>query len=83
MTSPVLAGLLVEGGRHTFGPLVVDYLAKLHDLGELSAAVPAASLTLRYGPVIEDIQFRGLLGQPALVPEAIRAQQAHAVTRFF
>lgn len=63
MTSPALALLLLQHGRHTTGPLVERYLERLAEDGVISVADPAEAFQLFYGLVIQDFQIRALLGQ--------------------
>ena len=82
MTSPDLAALLLRSGRHRIGPLVEQYLARLHDAGYLEIPDPAAAFQLLYGLVIEDRQIRVLLGEapPTVADAATHAETA--VDRF-
>ena len=83
MTSPDLAALLLRSGRHRIGPLVEQYLARLHDAGHLEIADPAAAFQLLYGLVIEDRQIRVLLGEAPPTPADAAAHAQTAVDRFF
>jgi AcrR family transcriptional regulator len=82
MTSPDLAALLLRSGRHRIGPLVEQYLARLHDAGYLEIADPAAAFQLLYGLVIEDRQIRVLLGEAPPTPADAAAHAQTAVDRF-
>lgn len=82
MSSPTLAGILLQQGRHTTGPLIERYLARLHQEGLIQIDDPAEAFCLFYGLVIQDSQIRALLGEPP--PEAAaRSRIARsAVIRF-
>lgn len=83
MTSPRLAELLLDGGRHTVGPLVGRYLRRLIDTGLLRDGDTDDYFRLLYGLVIADDQIRVLLGEPAPGPEVIATRAAAAVDRFW
>jgi AcrR family transcriptional regulator len=76
MTSPDLAAVLLRSGRHTTGPLVEDYLARL------GVAEPAEAFELLFGLVVRDRQIRVLLGEPAPDPARLHAEAVRAVERF-
>ena len=82
MSSPALAAILLQHGRHTTGPLVERYLARLHREGLMQMDDPAEAFRLFYGLTIQDSQIRALLGEPP--PNAAeRAKMARsAVSRF-
>jgi AcrR family transcriptional regulator len=82
MSSPSLAAILLRHGRHTTGPLIERYLARLHHDGVLSLGDTAEAFQLLYGLTIRDSQIRALLGETA--PDADeRARIARtAVDRF-
>ena len=64
MSSPALAAILLQHGRHTTGPLVERYLARLHREGLMQMEDPAEAFRLFYGLTIQDSQIRALLGEP-------------------
>jgi AcrR family transcriptional regulator len=82
MSSPALAGILLQHGRHTTGPLIERYLARLHRDGQMQMDDAAEAFRLFYGLTIQDSQIRALLGEPPpKAPE--RAMMARsAVGRF-
>jgi AcrR family transcriptional regulator len=63
MSSPGLAAILLQHGRHTTGPLVERYLAKLHRAGMINCPDPSAAFRLFYGLTVQDSQIRALLGE--------------------
>lgn len=82
VSSPRLAAVLLEHGRHTTGPLVERYLARLHEERVLALADPAEAFRLLYGLAVQDSQVRALLGEPPPGPDE-RARTARvAVQRF-
>lgn len=82
ISSPELAEVLLRHGRHTTGPLVEEYLARLADSGELAIADPDDAFRLLYGLVVQDSQIRALLGERPLTRAAIRSRARQAVDRF-
>jgi hypothetical protein len=82
MASPELATVLLRHGRHTTGPLVERYLAKLARDGVIDADDPAEAFRLLYGLVIQDTQIRALLGEEAPTRSQRTAQAEVAVGRF-
>ena len=82
MSSPELARVLLESGRHRVGPLVEEYLARLSDVGHLRIAHPPSAFGLLYGLVIQDTQIRVLLGEPAPTKHEIDTRAAQAVAHF-
>lgn len=82
MTSPRLAELLLRAGRHRVGPLVEQYLGRLHATGQLHAPDPAAAFRLLYGLVVQDTQIRVLLGESPPAGDDIARHAAVAVERF-
>ena len=82
MFSPALAAILLQHGRHTTGPLIERYLARLHRDGLMQFEDPAEAFRLFYGLTIQDTQIRALLGEPP--PNAAeRSRMARsAVSRF-
>jgi AcrR family transcriptional regulator len=82
MSSPALAAILLQHGRHTTGPLVERYLARLHGEGLIQMDNSAEALRLFYGLTIQDSQIRALLGEPPpKAPERARMARS-AVSRF-
>jgi AcrR family transcriptional regulator len=82
MSSPALAAILLQHGRHTTGPLVERYLAQLHREGLMQMDDPAEAFRLFYGLTIQDSQIRALLGeQPPNAPERVKMARS-AVSRF-
>lgn len=82
MTSPDLAEVLLQHGRHSTGPLVESYLRLLHERGDLDAADPAEAFRLFYGLVVEDSQIRALLGETPPSSVDRRRHAAQAVRHF-
>lgn len=82
VSSPELAAVLLRHGRHTTGPIVEEYLARLAERGELAVDDPAATFRLFYGLVVQDSQIRALLGEPPPSPQALAAQARQAVANF-
>ncbi|MDJ0767860.1 MAG: TetR/AcrR family transcriptional regulator [Ilumatobacter sp.] len=82
MTSPDLAAILLESGRHRVGPIVEEYLARLADEGHLATDDPAAAFSLLYGLVVQDTQIRVLLGERPPSKAAIARRADEAVMRF-
>jgi AcrR family transcriptional regulator len=82
MSSPALAKILLQQGRHTTGPLIERYLAQLQQEGMIQIEDPAEAFCLFYGLTIQDSQIRALLGERP--PDASeRARRAElAVGRF-
>jgi AcrR family transcriptional regulator len=82
MSSPTLAAILLQHRRHTTGPPIERYLARLHREGLMQLDDPAEAFRLFYGLTIQDSQIRALLGEsPPSAPE--RATMARsAVSRF-
>lgn len=82
MSSAELAHVLLRHGRHTTGPLVERYLARLAAAGELAIDDPDDAFRLLYGLVVQDSQIRELLGERTLTRPAIRKRADQAVDRF-
>lgn len=82
MSSPALADVLLQSGRHTTGPLVEAYLDRLHHDGLITADDPAEAFRLLYGLVVQDSQIRVLLGEKPPTAKARRSQATAAVTAF-
>lgn len=82
MTSPELADVLLQQGRHTTGPLIERYLERLHDDGFLHAPEPAKAFGVLYGLVIQDSQIRALLGEPTPSAEQRGQRAQEAVSHF-
>lgn len=82
MSSPDLAGVLLEHGRHRVGPIVEAYLARRADAGVLSIADPAEAFELLYGLIVRDTQIRVLLGESRPQAAVIRARVETAVAQF-
>lgn len=83
MTSPELASLLLASGRHRIGPVVEEYLDRLHLTGVLDVPDRAGAFELLYGLVVQDTQIRVLLGESPPSPSAIAGRAETAVERFF
>lgn len=82
MSSPTLAGILLQQGRHTTGPLIERYLARLHQEGLIQIDDPAEAFCLFYGLAIQDSQIRALLGEPPPDAAARSRMARSAVIRF-
>ena len=82
MSSAELAGVLLQHGRHTTGPLIEGYLARLADDGVLALDDPAAAFGVLYGLVVQDTQIRSLLGEAPPGPEHREVQARAAVDAF-
>jgi AcrR family transcriptional regulator len=76
MSSPALAAELLAHGRHTTGPIVEGYLARL------GLEDPDDAFRLLYGLTVQDAQIRALLGEapPDAAEKDDRARRA--VDRF-
>lgn len=82
MSSPALAVILLQQGRHTTGPLIERYLGQLHRQGVIEIGDVAEAFRLFYGLTIQDSQIRALLGEsPPEVVERVRRAEL-AVSRF-
>jgi AcrR family transcriptional regulator len=82
MSSPALAAILLQRGRHTTGPLIERYLARLHREGLMQIGDPAEAFRLFYGLTIQDSQIRALLGEPP--PNAAeRSRMARSAVGWF
>lgn len=79
MTSPDLARILLQHGRHRTGPLIEGYMAQLDGI---SITDPATSFTVFYGLVVRDWQIRALLGERP-PSAAARSQQTTAAVDMF
>ena len=82
MTSPDLARILLDGGRHRVGPIVERYLGALIDAGVLAANDVSEAFETLYGLVIRDTQIRVLLGEEPPPPASAPKIAADAVQRF-
>jgi AcrR family transcriptional regulator len=82
MTSPELARILLESGRHRIGPLVEHYLAQVAGAGQLDITDTDDAFRLLYGLVVQDTQIRTLLGEPAPSAEGIAERARGAVEHF-
>jgi AcrR family transcriptional regulator len=82
MTSPELAEVLLRHGRHTTGPLVEAYLARLADVGEIAIQDPDDAFRHLYSLVVQDSQIRALLGEKPLTRAEIKSRATQAVDRF-
>lgn len=82
MTSPGLATVLLEHGRHRTGPLVESYLQRLVDQGYLDVDDVGNTFQLLYGLVVQDFQIRTLLGEPPPSPPTIQRVAEQAIDRF-
>ncbi|OJF12768.1 TetR/AcrR family transcriptional regulator [Couchioplanes caeruleus] len=82
MANAELAALLLRHGRHTTGPLVEAFLARLAGEGRLRVDDPADAFRLLYGLVVRDAQIRALLGEPPASADRLRADARVAVDRF-
>ena len=82
MSSPALAAILLQQGRHTTGPLIERYLARLYQEGLIQIADPAEAFCLFYGLAIQDSQIRALLGEPPPGAAARGRMARSAVSRF-
>jgi AcrR family transcriptional regulator len=83
VTAPDVAADLLKLGRHTTGPLIETYLAKLHREGVLEVEHPAEAFRLLYGLVVQDTQIRALLGESPPSQAARNRQATTAVDRFW
>jgi AcrR family transcriptional regulator len=83
MSSPALAAILLQHGRHTTGPLIERYLSQLHQDRIIQIDDAAEAFRLFYGLTIQDSQIRALLGEspPDAKERGWRAELA--VSRFF
>jgi AcrR family transcriptional regulator len=83
VSAPELAEDLLRLGRHTTGPLIETYLAKLHARRVLTIEEPSEAFRLLYGLVIQDTQIRALLGETPPPPGMRKRQAQLAVDRFW
>ncbi len=83
MNSPALAAILLEHGRFRVGPIVENYLARLHDDGVIAAPRPDESFQLFYGLIMQDVQIRVLLGEAPPSKERIVDCARAGVDRFW
>jgi AcrR family transcriptional regulator len=82
MSSPALAAILLQQGRHTTGPLIERYLGQLHKDEVIQIDDAAEAFRLFYGLTIQDSQIRALLGESP--PDANeRAKRAELAVRRF
>jgi AcrR family transcriptional regulator len=82
MSSPALAAILLQHGRHTTGPLIERYLSQLHQDQVIQTGDAAEAFRLFYGLTIQDSQIRALLGErPPDAAERVRRAEL-AVSRF-
>jgi AcrR family transcriptional regulator len=82
MSSPALAAILLQHGRHTTGPLIERYLSQLHQDQVIQTDDTAEAFRLFYGLTIQDSQIRALLGErPPDATERVRRAEL-AVSRF-
>lgn len=82
VASPALATIVLRSGRHRVGPLVEQYLDRLHQAGVIDAADARAAYRTLYGLLVSDTQIRVLLGEPPPSRAEIAAQAASAVGDF-
>ncbi len=82
MSSEELAAVLLQHGRHTTGPLIEGYLARLADDGVLALNDPGAAFRTLYGLVVQDTQIRSLLGEAPPDPHHREVQAQAAVEAF-
>jgi AcrR family transcriptional regulator len=83
VSAPDLAADLLRLGRHTTGPLIETYLAKLHRDAVLDVEHPGEAFRLFYGLVVQDTQIRALLGETPPSPTARKRQAQAAVDHFW
>lgn len=83
MASPRLAALLLQGERHTVGPLVGRYLTHLADAGLIRPGDAEEHFQLLYGLAIADHQIRVLLGEAPPTTVEVAAHATRAVERFW
>lgn len=82
MRSPVLADLVLAQGRHAVGPLVEDYLRRLHRAQVLVVPRADRAFTALYGLVVRDAQIRVLLGEDPPSAASQRRQVRDGVDAF-
>lgn len=81
-TNPGLAKRLLAGGRFRTGDLMERYLQRQMDAGSLARMHPGDAFQLLYGLVVQDLQIRALLGDPAIAAVDRAGHAADAVGRF-
>lgn len=82
MSSPELATILLQHGRHTTGPIVEDYLRRLTLAGDLAVDDAAEAFKVFYGLVVQDTQIRALLGEEPPSAPQVQAQVRSGVDVF-
>ncbi|WUH98323.1 TetR/AcrR family transcriptional regulator [Spirillospora sp. NBC_00431] len=82
MASPGLADTLLSSGRHRIGPIIEEYLDRLHDAGIIHAPDTTQAYRTLYGLIVRDTQIRVLLGETAPTQQEINDHAATAVTHF-
>jgi AcrR family transcriptional regulator len=82
MSSPELAKILLASGRHRVGPIVEEYLGRLHSAGIIDAPDPSEAFRTLYGLVVRDTQILVLLGGSAPTRTHATAHAKVAVDQF-
>jgi len=83
LASPELARALLAHGRHTTGPIVERYLARLAADNVIGCGRSSTQFELLYGLIVRDSQIRALLGETPLSPRQITTRSHEAVAAFF
>ena len=82
MTSPELAAVLLEHGRHTTGPIIESFLARVAATSSTPWPHPEEAFRLYYGLVVQDAQIRTLLGE-APPPVDEQERRARSAVEYF
>jgi AcrR family transcriptional regulator len=82
MSSPELARILLAAGRHTIGPIVERYLARIATEKAFAIDNPADAFEVLYGLIVRDTQIRVLLGESPPGPAAITKRAKDAANQF-
>jgi len=81
--APRSSRALLAHGRHTTGPIVQRYLARLAADNVIGCGRSSTQFELLYGLIVRDSQIRALLGETPLSPRQITTRSHEAVAAFF
>jgi hypothetical protein len=82
MSSPELARIMLASGRYRIGPIVEEYLGRLHCAGIIDAPDPSEAFRTLYGLVVRDAQIVLLLGGSAPSRRQAKTHAKVAVEQF-